>query len=336
MRAAFQPAMMRKHWAARGATIIGAAILLGIVYQQWGEAQDAKNVPPPGRLISVGDHRLHIWCSGVGQPTVVMLSGGGTPSVTLYAAQTQIARFTRVCTYDRAGLGWSDPPSRLMGLSDMADDLHVLLTKAKVTGPYILAPESFGGLVGLTYAKRYPADLAGVVFIDASEPSLWFRVSPQEVNAARRNELLWQIGWHLGIIRAFLPLGVPSWVDSLSPKQRAQFDAVWSKPIFSYANEWIGALRQTRIEDRPTAVPGMLGDLPIIVIRHGQRGGMGMSPAFERAWPAAQQKLAELSSDRRLIFAKSNHHQVAEENPQLVTEAVRLIVAQVRAAPPQH
>jgi pimeloyl-ACP methyl ester carboxylesterase len=318
-------------WMKHIAILLAATAVIGFLYQQWGQAHDAKRFPAPGALISVGEHRLHLWCVGKGSPTVLMLSGGGTPAVTMYDAQTRIGIFTRVCSYDRAGLGWSDPPTKPMSLTDMVDDLDALLLNANIEGPFVIVPESFGGMVALAYATRNPTKIAGAVFVDASEPDLWFRVSAKSHGAMKRNEMLWQVGWRLGIIRAALPFATPDWVATLSPKLKGEFEAVWSRPMASFANDAIDAFQQTKMSERPSATPGLLGKSPIIVLRHGKSGGMGVEEDFEKEWPAAQAKLAKLSTDSRLIMAQENHHPIAEENPQLVTEAVRDIVSKARA-----
>lgn len=316
-------------WIRRSGLLLLGLTLAGVGYQQWGEARDARRFPAPGMLVSVGDHRLHIWCVGTGQPTVMMISGDGTPSVTLYAAQTMIARFTRVCSYDRAGLGWSDRQTRAMSLDDKVEDLSRLVS-AKANGPLVLVPESGGNLIALGYAARAPGRVVGAVFVDASEPNLWFRGTPSVLPSLRRQDLFWQTGWRLGIIRVALPFAVPAWVNQLPPKLRGQFDAVWSKPMPSYARDGIDTWEQTKVEDRPTARAGLLGDRPIIVIRHGLSGGPEIPPEFETEWPAAQAKLARLSSNSRLIVATKNHHPIAEENPQLVVGAVRQVVTAAR------
>jgi pimeloyl-ACP methyl ester carboxylesterase len=217
-----------------------------------------------------------------------------------------------------------------MSLPDMVGDLEALLANGKVEGPFVLVPESFGGMIALAYAKRNPTRIAGAVFVDASEPDLWFRLAPTSFGSMKRKDILWQVGWRLGIIRAALPYGSPDWVQKLPPKLRGEFDAVWSKPMASYANDAIDVLEQTKRSERPKATPGLLGVRPIIVLRHGKTGGMGMDADFEKEWPAAQAKLAALSSDSRLIVARDNGHPIAEENPQLVAGAVREIVAKVR------
>jgi pimeloyl-ACP methyl ester carboxylesterase len=319
-----------RRWLKRLGLVFALLTIAGIGYQLWGEWRDKRVFPLPGQLVDVGGHRLHIWCVGQGSPTVLMLSGGGTPTVTMYDAQTRIGAFTRVCSYDRAGLGWSDPPTKPMSLPDMVDDLDALLLNGNIDGPFVLVPESFGGMVALAYAQRNPTKIAGAVFVDASEPDLWFRVSPKSHEAMKRNDMLWQVGWRLGIIRAALPFAAPDWVANLSPKLKGEFEAVWSRPMASFANDAIDAFQQTKISQRPSATPGLLGESPIIVLRHGKSGGMGTEEDFEKEWPAAQAKLAELSSDSRLIVAKENGHPIAEENPQLVADAVREIVSKVR------
>jgi pimeloyl-ACP methyl ester carboxylesterase len=317
-------------WLKRLGFVFALLAILGIGYQQWGEWRDKRAFPPPGQLVDVGGHRLHIWCVGQGSPTVLMLSGGGTPSVTMYDAQTRIGAFTRVCSYDRAGLGWSDPPTKPMSLPDMVDDLDALILNGNIEGPFVLVPESFGGMVALSYTKRNPTKISGAVFVDASEPDLWFHVAPKSFGSMKWKDKLWQVGWRLGIIRAALPFATPDWVANLPPKLKGEFAAVWSKPMASFADDAIDAFQQTKISQRPSATPGLLGKSPIIVLRHGKSGGMGMDEDFEKEWPAAQAKLAELSSESRLIVAQENGHPIAEENPQLVTDAVRDIVSKVR------
>ena len=247
-------------WVKRIIILVLLLLAAGFVFQQWAEARDAKRVPPPGRLISVGDHRLHIWCIGTGEPTVVMLPGGGTPAVTLHDAQTRIAKFTRVCSYDRTGLGWSDPATKPMALGDIVTDMEILLAKAGISGPIILAPESMGGLVALAYAKRNLDRVAGAVFIDASETQLYFKAIPQTIPQFKRKDMLWQFGWRVGIIRLFIPYGKPDFIDKLSPEIQAQFYAIWSRPNHGFSRDFIDLVQQTPVADQPQTTAGAWPD----------------------------------------------------------------------------
>ena len=119
------------------------------------------------RLIDVGDHRLNIRCAGSGSPTVILEPGLGEPTSEMAKLiAPQVARTTRVCVYDRAGHGRSDAAPD----ADAARDLHELLRRARVPGPFVLAGHSLGGMLVLSYADRYPAEVAGVALIDSMHP----------------------------------------------------------------------------------------------------------------------------------------------------------------------
>ena len=125
----------------------------------------------PGQLIDVGGHRLHLNCTGSGSPTVVLEPGGGAMSSNLGWITPAVARDTRVCVYDRAGRGWSEPADTPQDGAQIATDLHTLLHRANVPGPYVLAGHSFGGLYVLTFAARYPDEVAGMVLVDSTAPA---------------------------------------------------------------------------------------------------------------------------------------------------------------------
>src|SRR5215212_6656621 len=144
---------------------------IGGGYQTLGEAADAKAYPMPGQLIDVGGHRLHLRCTGSGTPTVVLEPGAGEMSSNLGWIAPAVARDTRVCVYDRAGRGWSEPASTAQDGAQIATDLHRLLQRGHVPGPYVLAGHSFGGLYVLTLAARYPNEVAAMVLVDSTAPA---------------------------------------------------------------------------------------------------------------------------------------------------------------------
>ena len=319
--------MMR--WLKRIGLAFILLTIIGIGYQQWGEWRDKRAFPMPGRLVDVGGHRLHIWCIGQGSPTILMLAGGGTPSVTSYDLQTRLAKTSRVCSYDRAGLGWSDPPTQRMGMSQISADLEALLTNAGEKGPYILVPESFGGMVALAMAARTPDQVAGIVAVDPSEPELWYRVSGPTRAAFRRSDFLWQVGWRVGVIRLVIDSQAPPWVGNLPPDLRGQFTAIWSRPMANFTNEWIDVYEQTPAREMPKAAPGLIGDKPLIVISHGRKDGW-LGKEFEQGWPEAQLVWTKVSTRSEQIIAINNGHPIAQENPQLVADAVVKMVADLR------
>lgn len=129
---------------------------IGAGVEAVAEAIDADARPMPGQLVDVGGHRLHLHCTGSGSPTVVLEPGGGEMAANLGWITPAVAGTTQVCVYDRAGRGWSEPADGPQDGAQVAADLHTLLHRAGVPGPYVLAGHSFGGLYVLAFADRYP------------------------------------------------------------------------------------------------------------------------------------------------------------------------------------
>src|SRR5918993_324185 len=140
-------------------------------YQTVRESLDAKAYPPPGQLIDVGGHRLHLHCTGSGSPTVVLEPGGGASSSDSAWIAPAVAGDTTVCVYDRAGRGWSDPANGPQDGAHIAADLHTLLQRANIPGPYVLAGHSFGGLYVQSFAAQFPDQVTGMVLLDSTAPS---------------------------------------------------------------------------------------------------------------------------------------------------------------------
>jgi len=320
--------------AAIGIGALGL-VAAGFSYQQWSQRQDAKDYPPPGRLVDVGNHRLHIRCIGAGSPTVVMMSGAGSPSVNSFDLQDQIGRITRVCSYDRAGLGWSDPPPRPLGLVEIVDDLETLLSRSGEKGPFILVPESFGGTVAVAFVTRHPSEVAGIVGVDPTEPSRWRQVTGEATTTGRWRNVVWQLGWRVGLVRLLLDGQAPGWAAGISPAHRGQFDAVWSRPMANFSHDWIDAYEQTPARDVPVARPGLLGDKPLIVISHGVISDY-LGEDFQRTWPAAQAQWTAMSRSGVNVIATRNTHMIAQENPMLVAAYVRSVVEKVRSEDRYH
>src|SRR4051794_1077652 len=141
---------------------------IGAGYETVAEATDAHAHRMPGQLVDVGGHRLHLSCTGTGSPTVVLEAGGGEMAANLGWITPAIARSTRVCVYDRAGRGWSEPTDAPQDGIGIATDLHTLLHRAGVPGPYVLAGHSFGGLYVRIFTAHYPDEVAGLVLIDST------------------------------------------------------------------------------------------------------------------------------------------------------------------------
>ncbi len=171
-----------RRWAATlGLGIISLVVLLavaGLVYQWAATRIDERRYPMPGVLVEVDGHRMHLDCRGAGSPTVVMDAGLGDSSVTWALVQPEVATFTRACSYDRPGYGWSDGANVPRDSQAVARQLHALLAGAGIPGPYLLVGHSFGGLNQLVFHSLYPSEVAGMVLVDSSHPGQLERLAP--------------------------------------------------------------------------------------------------------------------------------------------------------------
>jgi pimeloyl-ACP methyl ester carboxylesterase len=137
-------------------------------------------IPPPGRLIDIGGFRLHLNCAGQGSPAVVLDAALGASSISWSLVQPALAGVAQVCSYDRAGFGWSDPGPMPRTAGRIAAELRRLLERAGVVPPFVLVGHSYGGLVMRVFASRYWQDTAALVLVDPAHPEDWVKPAPKE------------------------------------------------------------------------------------------------------------------------------------------------------------
>src|SRR6187200_2167142 len=161
-----------KRWALRilavGAGLIVVTAAAGATYQWLATRRDLAATPPPGRLVDIGGYRLHLWCTGDGAPAVILDAGLGGTSAGWGFVQPEVARFTRVCSYDRAGMGYSDPGPSPRTARRIASELAELLARGGIAGPVVLVGESIAGFDVRAFASDHPERAAGLVLVDAS------------------------------------------------------------------------------------------------------------------------------------------------------------------------
>src|SRR4051812_18895162 len=164
-----------KKWLGRIAlvlvAIVALVIIVGAGYEALGRRAAARDFPPPGKLVDIGGRKIQLDCRGTGTPTVVFESGlDMNGSLSWYGVHDSIARTTRACAYSRAGVMWSDPTPGAQTGKDVAFDLHAVLERAGERAPYVIVAHSLGGPYAMIYTKYFGADVAGLVFVDASHP----------------------------------------------------------------------------------------------------------------------------------------------------------------------
>ena len=288
--------------AVRGSAVLASSLL-------------EKRYPPPGKLISVGDHKLQLYCMGHGSPTIVIEPGMGTDWVAWRLVIPQLLEFSKVCVYDRAGYGWSEPGPWPRTAGRIAGELHVLLSKAGLEEPYILVAHSFGGYIARIYASQYRQSLQGVVLVDPSHGGR-FRRRPGSRDPAPRSYRLSDPIPPLGIqrLRRLYEGG-----KALSPQLRNLPRSFQNRYLIgsslvqlrSERNEF-DSLSETIAQMRLAPFPR---DLPLTVITAAEVP----SPRHEEI----HAKLARSSSFGRQILAKNSGHMIPFDQPGLIVEAVR-------------
>ena len=175
-------------------TVLLFAVLAGVTYQSVSNALERRRFPHPGRLVEIGDHQLHLYCVGEGSPTVVLEAPAGGLSMTWAWVQDDLASTTRVCSYDRAGLGWSEAGDGRYDPLRTTDDLHALLQRSGERTPVILAGQEFGAALARLYADRFPRDVAGLVLVD--DPS-----EGDDSHGSARAAVTWPWLARVGVLR---------------------------------------------------------------------------------------------------------------------------------------
>ena len=313
-----------RRWIVYPLLTVLALASIGGGYETVRESIDATAYPPPGQLIDVGGHRLHLNCTGSGSPTVVLEPGLGEVSAGMGWIAPVVARDTRVCVYDRAGRGWSDPADGPQEAVQTTTDLHTLLDHAHIPGPYVLAGHSFGGLYILTFAATYPDQVAGMVLLDSTAPV----PGPVPPTKAGSYDLVGRIS---ALLPAVAHLGAAHLIgdsyDSLPPRSRDEARATVSTAhsVKSFINEFLEG--STATHQAASLVD--FGSKPLIVVTAGR--------GHDASWLAAQDKLATLSANsRHQIVADATHASLVldQTDAAAASQAIRDLVAAVRTSGP--
>ncbi len=323
--------------------IVIALATVGAVYQMGGMLLDRRDYPPPGQLVDIGGHRLHLSCVGTGTPTVILEAAAPGWSLYWSTVQPQLARTTRVCAYDRAGLGWSERGPLPRTGQRIAKELHRLLERAGIRGPYILVGHSLGGLVTRLYQHDYPQEVVGMVLVDAGHESEMrqaeFRLF---ANAGKSMLPVIRALTMLGVTRLIasanqLPQFLTQQEEKVAAEIRPMLRAGWLRTGYyaTLADEsdgLIDTLEQVRRS-------GSLGNLPSVVITATgpiwwpEMPGEVNPAKFRKMWLELQQQLTTLSTNSRQVFADQSSHFIPFDQPELVTNAVRQLVDRERATP---
>jgi len=313
-------------------------VLTSALFSQ--QASSPQEYPPPGRMVDIGGRSLHLNCKGKGSPTVILMAGGGAFSIDWALVQPKIAESTRVCSYDRAGLGWSDSGPAEDSVEETVSDLHALLQASDERGPYVLVGASIGGIFIQAYQRAFPKDIAALVFSNSSN-----RIGLQVKD---KSGLIWELTE--GEIRSAFPLppsdnpkptseGDP--FDKLPPdlqKVRLWLDVrMWEQSkksgnrgpegLLSWRKEFLTEFDSTDARRQPP-----LGSLPVVVISSKEASPESARSLRGEAGP----RLDYLSSNTLHITATGSGHEIHLYQPDRVIRGILQAVRTVRSGGSLH
>lgn len=336
------------------------AASLGALYQAVGTRRDKTHFPPPGRLVNVGGHRLHLFESGRSGPTIVLEAGLMSTVLSWGHLQRKLAQSYRVVSYDRAGLGWSEPGPMPRTAERIVDELHTLLHRAAIPAPYVLVGHSFGGLTMPLFAARFPKETAGMVLVDPVVPAEWNPPSTHDrkltrigAKVCRRAALLSRIGVlrfvaYLLTTRAaklaghlvrLISRGAPAesgtvsspWFSALPANERAMAPVFWVQEKFALT------------------IASQLENLPVSAAQLNQFENVCAKPVMilsARTAPARRRKEHAAMAVRLpfgdCVLAGRSGHWIMQDEPELVLRAIERVVENqvnsydTRALPPLH
>jgi pimeloyl-ACP methyl ester carboxylesterase len=311
-----------RRWLLYPVIAMMALASVGAGYETVREHLDVSAYPMTGRLIDVGGHRLHLRCTGSGSPTVVLEPGGGDMSSVMGWIEPAVADQTRVCVYDRAGRGWSEPSDATQDGEQIATDLYTLLHRAHVPGPYVLAGHSFGGLYVRIFAARYPNEVAGLVLIDSTGAALPASTSAQSWgpdDILARASVLASTSARLGVGRLIGLVGY----GSLPPQSEAEVRAkiATSTSLRSTIDEFI----QANASEHEAASLVDFGDKPLVVLTAGSGN--------DAASIATQKQTATMSTNsvQRVVEGASHPDLIMKQaDAAVTTQAILDVVSSVR------
>jgi pimeloyl-ACP methyl ester carboxylesterase len=311
-----------------------ALFVLVLVVATLGSGAAAKSIlirrnPAPGQFVDVNGNMMHIFCVGEGSPTVILEAGLDDFSIFWSQVQSEVSTFTRVCSYDRAGLGWSEASSDPRSSGNMVNELHTLLVNYRIEPPYVIAGHSFGGALMRLFAYDYPDAVAGIILIDATPDDLFLRI-PQWRNAIDEKNRFFKVLARLSSfgLMALVPGNIPNrgLPNDVLDEYRA---VVASTGHFKTGIEENEAFENNLTEIRVEHID--LVDLPLSVISRGYWDPMpGFSSAENqqawRTWQEMQAEFLTLSSNNKQVIAEQSEHSIQLQQPDLVIDGIREMV----------
>jgi pimeloyl-ACP methyl ester carboxylesterase len=301
-----------------------AFLLLFITILSLSVSVQANEKPYPGKLINVGTHRLHINCTGEGSPSVIIDSGIGGFSLEWFKVQNKLSNDVKVCSYDRAGYGWSDPGPTPRTTARISRELRVLLSEAEIPAPYVLVGHSFGGYNIRYFASDYPDLVAGMVFVDASHPEQ-FNTEEFKREKSKSSVSVHKNSTRIRILRPVISNNYPREKVHTAYRLMSSFKAKMT--LINESN--FMDLSAKQVTSHSIQQPYTF---PVVIITRGKRvwAHNEMGDRREQKWAKLQNDLENLSVNPKHLMAYNSGHVVHLDQPKLVTDNILLTANKAR------
>jgi pimeloyl-ACP methyl ester carboxylesterase len=313
---------------------------VGAAYEMRARGQAATEFPAPGKLVDIGGRRIEIDCRGSGSPTVILESGLDMNGPLSWAlVHDSIAATTRTCGYSRAGVMWSDDKSGPHNAVTIAADLKATLEASHEQGPYVMVGHSLGGPYIMTFTKRYPAEVAGLVFVDASHPEQVQRFKALPSAATNPSLMPYKVAaafaW-TGLIRAAMPRDRGNKIPKPVQAAMNAYAPTSLGPMLAESDgmtatmEEAGTFRQ--LGDRPVVVLTAMAPMDTNAMKTLKMDSAAAAQ-FQGLWKTMHDDEASWSSRSEHILVPDATHYIQVDRPDIVIAAVRRVVGMVRTPP---
>ncbi len=333
-------------WKLLGAILLALllAVVAGYTIERLASSRDLARLAMPGRMVSVGSHRLHLSCAGQGSPVVLLESGWGMPAAIWARTQPLLAQRTQTCVYDRAGYGWSESGPDPRDAAHIAAEAEALLEAAQIKGSLILVGHSFGGICVRLLAKRIPERVAGMVLVDAVQEDM-LRALPMVRTRMEERRTQMEIAPYLADVSVFRIAPGFFGMDRRGEEFAALSDAQWEtiRTFRTMPRQVKAALDELLLFEKSmeeARAAGGFGSLPIAILSAGLARKPRWVPddytgaEYLRRWNLLQEKMRSLSNPpaSRYLAAQSGH-EIPIQQPELVARVVEAVMRQAALTP---
>jgi len=309
--------------------------------------EDVRSLPyvQPGQLVDIGGRRINLQCSGSGAPTVVLMSGLASWSIVWYKTQPEIAKRKRVCSFDRASYGFSDPAAKPQIVPDVPEDLHAALKAARVPGPYVLVGHSLGGIEARMFAQRWPHEVAGMVIVDSSPAGeMLIEAELPGVDDTLSLELLIPRYLECALVVAREKPSSTRFKECMLPLPSdtpAKLRQIWPRFFTLDRFTTMASLLSSLATHRHDGVDRLnLGDKPLVVLSMDVDVCCSGDPSqnkfwqnYKSLWYSQHEALARMSSRSVHRVVEGSGHSIMLDKPQAIIDAVDEVLRQLTGEP---